>query len=621
MPKKVLIIGGGLGGLATAWALSRTPALQAAFSVTVVQPGGRLGGKCASGREATTGRILEHGLHMLMGWYDTAFYVLREVYGARASTLPPAYPLALDAFEPIDRVAFGRPGTVDRWSLPFPSRPGVPGDQPAGHPSLRDLLFGAIDGLFARVGLPVPPGLALLALDKVAEEIEKLVDALGRLALPPGEAFQLRTLADLMAAITQGIGRDRLLTQPVETINHWDFRAWLAFHGARRDTVDSALVKGLYDLVFAYPDGDEGNPQVEAGSMLMAALQMGVSYKGAPVWRMRGGMGEIAISPIYEVLKARGVQFSFFHRARELKLDATGAFIDQVVVDRQADLAPGVTAYQPLVDRPAPTGNLRCWLEEPDWTQLQGTPVSRQDLERGGPVVGTVTLQRGLDYDIVVGATPYMSPLYAPLEAASPEWRLMRATMRSVATQSAQLWTTQTLQAMGWTSREVVHSGFIPPFSSWADMSHLLPIEASTSPAPPRGCIYLCGVTPTPVKSAHIHAEWSDWLDAHCGRLWPSAEEPSGFRYSLLEGGSLAGQYLRINDVDSERYVLSVPGSSRTRIAPGLAHFSDFYVAGDWVKSRINGGSAECAFESGLDCADAILAASGIATPPYPAVP
>lgn len=622
MPKKVLVIGGGLGGLTTAWALSRTASLRVEFEVTVVQPGGRLGGKCASGREAGTGRILEHGLHMLMGWYDHAFYMLREVYAARASGLPPAYPRALDAFERVDTVYFGRPGTFDTWTMPFPARPGVPGDQPRpAARGLAELVLDMVSGLFVRAGVPLPTGLAAMALVELVDVLEELIRLLATLALPPQLAYNVKVLADIALAVVRGIVADRVTLATIDSINHWDFRAWLRHHGAQSFALDSGLLKGLYDLVFAYPDGDEQNPQVEAGSMLVAALHMGVSYKGAPVWRMRGGMGEVVIAPVYEVLRDRGVKFEFFHRAKALRLSPDRRRVDEVDVARQVDLAVGVTEYQPLVNVPVPGGNLRAWPEEPDWTQLQGPPVSRQELERAGPEVAVVTRRRGVDYDLLVLAVPFMTPLYEPLDDEDDDWKLMRATMRSVATQCTQLWTMVGLFDMGWTSRAPVHSGFVPPFSSWANMSYLLPLEGPTGPGRPRGLVYTCGVTPTPVDTAHVNRAWSDWLDSQGGRIWPGAMEPAGFRYAILEGGSLAAQYLRVNDVDSERYVLSVPGSGRTRIAPGNARFLDVFVAGDWVKGRINGGSAECAVESGYDAADAILAASGIAIPLYPAVP
>lgn len=78
-----------MAGLATAWELSAGDWRSRLESITVYQRGWRLGGKGASSR-GRYGRIEEHGLHVLLGYYDATFRVLREVYGEldRASTDP-----------------------------------------------------------------------------------------------------------------------------------------------------------------------------------------------------------------------------------------------------------------------------------------------------------------------------------------------------------------------------------------------------------------------------------------------------------------------------------------------------------------------------------------------------
>ena len=45
------------------------------------------------------------------------------------------------------------------------------------------------------------------------------------------------------------------------------------------------------------------------------------SYRGAVFWRMRGGMGETVFSPLYRVLKQRGVRFQFMHGLRGIELE------------------------------------------------------------------------------------------------------------------------------------------------------------------------------------------------------------------------------------------------------------------------------------------------------------
>ena len=49
--KKLVILGGGIGSLVTAWHLTSQPNWKEIYeSITVYQTGWRLGGKCASGR-------------------------------------------------------------------------------------------------------------------------------------------------------------------------------------------------------------------------------------------------------------------------------------------------------------------------------------------------------------------------------------------------------------------------------------------------------------------------------------------------------------------------------------------------------------------------------------------
>ena len=80
--KRVVVLGGGAGAMAAAYALSG-PGWQKRYeSITVYQRGWRLGGKGASGR-GVRDRIEEHGLHLWFGFYRNAFAMLDACYRER----------------------------------------------------------------------------------------------------------------------------------------------------------------------------------------------------------------------------------------------------------------------------------------------------------------------------------------------------------------------------------------------------------------------------------------------------------------------------------------------------------------------------------------------------------
>ena len=127
----VAILGGGMGALATAFELTEGDWTSRFERITVYQRGWRLGGKGASSR-GPNGRIEEHGLHVLLGYYDHTFDVMRRCYEALdRERSDPSCPIRTwdDAVAPSNLV-----GVVDRhdgawepWVATFSPVTGRPG--------------------------------------------------------------------------------------------------------------------------------------------------------------------------------------------------------------------------------------------------------------------------------------------------------------------------------------------------------------------------------------------------------------------------------------------------------------------------------------------------------------
>lgn len=139
--KRVAILGGGLGGLAAAYELTKEPGWQDHYDVTVYQKGWRLGGKAASGR-GESDRIEEHGLHCFWGFYDNAFAMMHHCYAELDRKTGPIRSVA-DAFKPLESVLFLDQvgGRWCRYAMKFLETSEVPGQgPPRTEMSVRQLL-------------------------------------------------------------------------------------------------------------------------------------------------------------------------------------------------------------------------------------------------------------------------------------------------------------------------------------------------------------------------------------------------------------------------------------------------------------------------------------------------
>jgi hypothetical protein len=426
------------------------------------------------------------------------------------------------------------------------------------------------------------------------------------------------TLVDLVVTNLLGMLADGLLSgRDWADVDHLDYREWLSRHGAAAETLESAIVRGMYDLTFAYEAGDRSRPRFAAGLGLQLAARMLFDSKGSIFWRMQAGMGEVVFAPLYQALAQRGVEFGFFHRLDRLTV-GPGPSVDRIHLTRQADLADGRGAYDPLIR----VDGLPCWPQRALGGQLRRDPGADAESHAWpGPAAGRRTLRAGEDFDVAVlavslGMVPHVAD---ELVRAEERWAGLVEHVGTVATRAAQLWLSASEADLGWDGASgVTLSGFDATFDTWASMPQLLPRESwPDDEGSPRSLAYLCSALPeadTEDGERGVATALQRFLEREVGALWPGTQAADGFRWDLLvdpeqrSGPERIGtQYLRANVDPSDRYVQSLPGSGRHRIAPGATGFANLAVAGDWTACGLDAGCLEAATRSGVLAARAVL--------------
>lgn len=560
-----------MAGVAAAWELSR-PGWEARFeSVTLYQRGWVLGGKGASTR-APDGRILEHGLHVWLGYYDNAFRLMRECYEELDRTrTDPACPIRTwrDAFAPAPDVGVFEHdgGGVQRWVARFGTNDLVPGE------SYPDPDLG---GLVRRGA-----GLA--------------TDLLRSARANP--AVRVDTGVDLVTTVLRGVSADGLLRPGgggFAAIDHLDFRAWLRTHGAKPATVEGGLVRGMYDLVFAYRDGARTDAAFSAGLGVYLAIRMFLDYKGAIFWKMSAGMGDVVFAPLQQALERRGVDVRYFHRVDALRLSEDGGSLASVELTRQAP-ADVVDGYDPL----EVVAGLPCFPSRPRVGGSDGHRASEQRPFRGAGEALSLTVGHDVDDVVLAIGLGALHEVGADLVAAHPRWRAMIDHVTTVATRSAQLWLRDDEATLGWGQPGATLSGLDAPFDTCASMTHLLGVEGWPADAPPRSLAYLCSALPVdapPVVDA-ADAFLGEWSKA----LWPAGTGPTS-----LDDDGVVAHHTSSNTDPSDRYVQSLPGSGQHRLRADDSGVEHLFLAGDWIDSGINAGCIEAATVSGIQAASAV---------------
>jgi uncharacterized protein with NAD-binding domain and iron-sulfur cluster len=441
------------------------------------------------------------------------------------------------------------------------------------------------------------------------------------------ESLRRLLIIDLFAAVVRGLLEAEIRHGGQLGQLDDEFSAWLRQNGALPMTCSldtNPLLKGVYDFVFAFDNGDSSNPAKTANFATAPALRtifrMCFTYDGSIFWKMRAGMGDTIFTPFYKALAQRGVQFKFFHKAQALHLDAGKTQIERIDMVRQVDTKNG--DYQPLVN----VLGLDCWPALAQYDQLvDGDKLAQAEQAQGLNLeslwfqwdnAARFSLQKGVDFDeVVFGISLGSVPLLCDeLCQQFPQWQHMVDTVKTVCTTGVQYWLKPDLAGLGWTQASPVLDAYDEPLDTWADMSHLLPMETWPAGTGPANVAYFCGALPegpldpadasTPHRAlAHVREASDAWLNTHLADLWPAIANGQGG----IERGQLMDSYLRANVDPSERYVMSVAGSSSARLKANASGVDNLFLAGDWIDNGFNAGCVEASFMSGMQAGNAIL--------------
>lgn len=704
--EKIVVLGTGVAAMTSVCYLTDQPGWQDKYDITVYQLGWRAGGKGASGRNREYGqRIEEHGLHVWFGAYVNSFRMIESVYDQLKRDKHEPLATWQDAFKPHSYIVLQEHIDNDwiPWHIDFPEIPGNP-----AHGTL-DLHFWEmlrlmyhwvkkfIDDIKAlKETLSAPDKdddgswidhlrtIVKREWHEFKDDVEDITTLLGDffddamdLDDSDDEKHQSSVFGilnrlrnwlhkeydemleehngvrrlyigiDLGLTVMIGMLADNVYKRGFGYINQWDYKQWLIKHGANvKYSVNSAPVRGFYDLVFAYKDGDFADAELEAGVALLAQMRMVLCYKGGFMWKMQAGMGDTIFSPIHQLLKRRGVKFAFFHKVEQLHPDACGKEIQTIELTRQVSLKNNDPySYDPFVY----VKGLACWPSIPNYDQIdeqQATWLKDHNInlesfwsdwpqlyqQNSGEPLPEITLQKGKDFDkvifgIAIGALPHICK---ELLAQDAKLRLSSENVKTVATQAYQLWMDIPFDQLGWqacptTDEEPILTAFTDPFDTWAAMNQLLLTEDWPQGIDPKNVAYFCSaqsIDEYPPASdsdfparCYLNAKQNAirQLQYQIHHLWPNTGSTGEFDWSTLTDphnqvgvARFDSQYWRSNVDPSERYVLSVTGSSQYRLSTDGTRYHNLYITGDWIDTGVNAGCVEAAVMAGMATSRAI---------------
>lgn len=450
--------------------------------------------------------------------------------------------------------------------------------------------------------------------------------------------------ADLAITSIKGIIEDDVYQKGFGYLNQWDFREWLTIHGANvKYTVNSAPIRGFYDLVFGYENGDFSKPNLEAGVSMLAMLRIALCYHGGVMWKMQAGMGDVIFAPIYELLKRRGVKFEYFHKVDELIPNQSNDQIEKMLITEQVKLKSA--DYDPFVD----VNGLPCWPSKPNYSQIDDTQAAllqnnNINLESHwsnwpdvyqshfGQTLPQKTLTLGVDFDQVIFGISVagLEHICPQLLANDTRLKICSEEIKTVATQAFQVWTDIEYSGLGFghkpeNGEEPILSGFVEPYDTWAAMNQLLCLEDWPKDCEPKNVAYFCSAQPIseyPPASDHgfpvqctqqAKDNATAYLTNDVYHLWPNVALKGTFDWSILTDLSTQkgekrfdSQYWRSNVDPSERYVLSVKNSSQYRLATNGTLYSNLFITGDWISTGVNAGCVEAATMAGMETSRAV---------------
>jgi uncharacterized protein with NAD-binding domain and iron-sulfur cluster len=429
-----------------------------------------------------------------------------------------------------------------------------------------------------------------------------------------------------------------------EKINHLDYREWLKSHGASELLLSSAMVRFLYTGTFHNLTGPTQQGSLAAGVGLHF-LTLSMGYKGSFVWKFKAGTADTMITPIYLVLKNRGVKFKFFHKVEQVHYSNSGS-IEKVSIAEQVTLKNGT--YNPTYE----FKGIEVWPGEPLYDQIVDEQAEKlkagdYDLEEawcGWKNVGHHTLEKGRDFDYVVLGIPIdvlggNEGICKEIIANNEAWNKMYAHVKSIPTMSMQLWIKPTLKELGMNLKDWgFPEGSLPnlvtyadPQYSYIDMSQVMPHEDWTPENQPSVLIYYTGsfldpeVVPPYSDHQYPHQQKErvmriseQWLRDKMGWFFPNAttlEYPEGMKFDVIydfgknattDYGILQTQFFRANVNPTDRYTLSLPGTNKYRLKAHETGFDNLVITGDWINFGVNVGYYEGAIIAGLQAGQAI---------------